>query len=60
MMGDDTPWLDWLYITCFLKTLDTMAPLEFIGMHALLARVKLSGPILGTIPRDQWQVEVQH
>ena len=56
----DYEWFDWLELTTFETTVATVDPLRMLGTQVLIARDSLSGPILGPLPENQWQLEVQH
>lgn len=40
--------------------MDTRDTLGLLGTQALRARDSLNGPLLGPLPDNQWQLEVQH
>jgi len=52
--------LSWLQLTTFQVAQPTKLPLVLLGTHVLKARNKLNGPLLGSLPGNQWQLEVQH
>jgi hypothetical protein len=56
----DEQWASWFLATSFTVEKQTIDPLENLGTHVLMARSKLNGPILGRLPDNQWQLEVQH
>jgi len=56
----DEEWLSWLFLSTFIGVKDVSEATMMLGTHALLAKNKLDGPLLGTVPDNQWQLEVQH
>jgi len=56
----DEAWIAWLFMTTFGIAVGTRIPLAILGTHVLTARNRLNGPILGSLPENQWQLEVQH
>jgi hypothetical protein len=56
----DEAWIAWLWMTTFTIGVSTRIPLTQLGTHVLTARNRLNGPILGSLPKNQWQLEVQH
>ncbi len=48
-----------LYDNLF-RTDGNNGPLLLLGTHVLKARDRLNGPLLGPLPNNQWQLEVQH
>jgi hypothetical protein len=57
---EDKEWFHWLFRTTFAIAKSTRIPLALLGTHVLTARNKLNGPVLGSLPDNQWQLEVQH
>ncbi|KAE9364713.1 hypothetical protein N431DRAFT_355340 [Stipitochalara longipes BDJ] len=57
---EDKAWISWLFMTTFNIAVGTRIPLSLLGTHVLMARNKLNGPLLGSLPENQWQLEVQH
>ncbi len=57
--GDESA-IHWLYRTSYMTKKDTGVPLHILGVQMLTARNKLNGPLIGSLPDNQWQLEVQH
>jgi hypothetical protein len=57
---EDKVWFDWLFLTTFNIAKSTRMPLALLGTQVLTARNKLNGPLVGSLPDNQWQLEVQH
>jgi len=53
-------WADWFWLTSYATRMSTSAPLQLLGNQPLLIRTKVGGPLIGTIPENQWQIEVLH
>ncbi|KAK4444012.1 hypothetical protein QBC34DRAFT_309909 [Podospora aff. communis PSN243] len=61
MLDDgDKEWYAWFTITTFETVTQVRDAVELLGTRALRARDSLNGPILGSLPNSQWQLEVQH
>ncbi|KAK0613547.1 hypothetical protein B0T14DRAFT_499015 [Immersiella caudata] len=56
----DQEWNSWFVVTTFETMTQVRDPVELLGTRALRARDSLNGPILGPLPDNQWQLEVQH
>ena len=56
----DQEWMMWIIGGVFRTLKRTTQPLVILGPHALTARNKLNGPVLGSLPSNQWQLEIQH
>ncbi|KAH8880208.1 hypothetical protein GQ53DRAFT_670404 [Thozetella sp. PMI_491] len=57
---EDEDWFFWLFRTTFHVSSETIGPIALLGTQALTAKSKLSGPLMGSLPDNQWQLEVQH
>ncbi|KAK0740345.1 hypothetical protein B0T18DRAFT_491030 [Schizothecium vesticola] len=57
---EDEPWFNWFELTTVETGMATRSPLNLLGARMLMARDSLNGPILGQLPDNQWQLEVQH
>ena len=53
-------WIDWVTSSTFNALRRTGEPIAVLGTRVLLSRNKLNGPILGTLPGNQWQMEIKH
>ncbi len=56
----DEAWVRWLFQTSYIHKQETGASLQLLGIETLTARNKLNGPLMGSLPDNQWQLEVQH
>ena len=57
---EDEPWFNWFELTTVETGMATRSPLNLLGTRMLMARDSLNGPVLGQLPDNQWQLEVQH
>ena len=56
----DQDWVNWLMRTSFVMQMSIWGVLSKLHTHALIARNNLNGHIMGRLPNNQWQLEVQH
>ncbi|KAK1749413.1 hypothetical protein QBC47DRAFT_441931 [Echria macrotheca] len=60
MEPEDKEWYIWFMTTTFETMTQARGVVDLLGTRALRARDSLNGPILGSLPEGQWQIEVQH
>ncbi len=53
-------WIPWFFTTSYLTNKGTNIPLRVLGVQVLTARNQHNGPLIGSLPDKQWQLEVQH